>query len=298
MKAIIDGDFLSMLEGHDLCVEKALGGLFGGNRQSNAYGHSMEFAEYREYIPGDDLRDIDTNLYARFDKLFIKLFVDERQLHHKIYIDGSASMNWGKVNKGYTALRLCAALAYLAVLSSDRVSLNLMQGDKCEELCRPFTGRDSFYSAADKLNGVKFQGQTDILSAIESCEKLGYGDGISFIISDFLTDCDWKGAADRLLYNKREVCLIQILSRDEITPALSGKLNMLDSESIVEDDTRNYRADITRSSLKAYEKALAWYLNDIKSFCSSRKIRFISLCSDESVEKILFTSAVNEGLIK
>ncbi len=109
MKRIIDEDFIAMLEGHDLCIKNLMNGLFGGNRRSQAYGSSAEFADYREYVAGDELKRVDWNLYARFKKLYLKLFVDERQLHHRIYFDTSGSMDWGNPSKAYTALRLGAA---------------------------------------------------------------------------------------------------------------------------------------------------------------------------------------------
>ena len=109
-KKIIDEGFLSLLEGRDLQIRRSMQGLFGGTRPSPFFGSSAEFAEYREYVPGDDLRRVDTNLLARFDKLYTKQFVDERQLHHRIYVDASRSMDWGTPNKGHLALKLCAAL--------------------------------------------------------------------------------------------------------------------------------------------------------------------------------------------
>lgn len=300
MKNIIDGEFLSLFEARDLQVKKAVSGAFGGNRATGAYGSSAEFADFRNYQQGDDLRYIDWNLFARFEKLFIRLYVDERQLHHRIYIDTSSSMDWGegRAHKGYAALRLAAALAFLAVGAQDRVSFQLMKEDRCQELCTPFTGKDGLYEAAAKMNRVKFSGDVDIEAAICHSERLGYGDGISFIISDFLTESDYKSAVDRLLYKKRDVCLIQILSKDEIAPTMRGKLQMLDSESIDPEDQRNYRTEITRAGLKAYEEAFLWHQQDLRSFCASREIRFISICSEEPAEKVLFTKATKEGIIK
>lgn len=297
-KRIIDDDFIAMLESRDLHINNPMDGLFGGNRRSKNYGNSVEFADFREYTIGDDLRRIDWNLYARFEKLFLKLFVDERQLHHRIYIDASNSMDWGKPNKSDLALKISAALGFLSVQAMDRVSFFTLNGDRCLSLCPTVIGREAFYNAANLLNGVKFRGESDIGKAIKSQEKPGMGDGLSVIISDFLTDSDWKGAVDYLLYHKREVHLIQILSRDEVTPGLSGKVFMLDSEGVGEDDDKNYRHEITRSAVKAYEEALIYHQNDIRSFCQSRNIGFLTVCSDEKMERILFLKATEEGMIK
>lgn len=297
MKQIIDGGFIAMLEARDLRIQNPMNGMFGGNRRSRAYGSSAEFADFREYAPGDDLRRIDWNLYARFEKLYMKLFVDERQLHHNIYIDASASMDWGEPNKAHIALKLAAAIGYLSVQAMDRVSFYAIHEDSCEDLCQTIIGREAFYNAANIINTVDFYGDGDIGAAFETLENPGNGDGISVIISDFLTDSDWKSAVDKLLYHNREVYLIQVLSRDEITPDISGKVLMLDAESLDEDDGRNYRSEVTRSSVKAYEEAFLYHQKEIKQFCAARNVGFITVCSDESVERMLFQKATEVGLI-
>ena len=275
MKQVIDGGFIAMLEARDLHIKNPMNGLFGGNRRSAAYGSSAEFADFREYAPWDDLRRIDWNLYARFEKLFLKLFVDERQLHHNIYIDASASMDWGEPIKSHIALKLAAALGFLSVQAMDRVSFFTIHEDVCEDLCQTVVGREAFYNAADNLNSVEFYGEGDIGDAIRSVED----------------------PVDYLLYHKREVYLIQVLSRDEITPNISGKVLMLDSEAPTEEDERNYRSDVTRSSVKAYEEAFLYHQNEIREFCAARDVGFITVCSDESVERMLFYKATEEGLI-
>ena len=165
MKQIIDGGFIAMLEARDLRMQNPMNGMFGGNRRSRAYGSSAEFADFREYAPGDDLRRIDWNLYARFEKLYLKLFVDERQLHHKIYIDASASMDWGEPNKAHIALKIAAAVGFLSVQSMDRVSFYAIHEDTCEDLCQTVVGREAFYNAVNMLNEVDFYGDGDMGAA-------------------------------------------------------------------------------------------------------------------------------------
>lgn len=295
MRQVIDGAFLSMLEGRDLRIKNPMNGLFGGNRRSKAYGSSAEFADFREYVPGDDLRRIDWNLYARFEKLFLKLFVDERQLHHKIYLDTSASMDWGEPNKADTALKLAAALGYLSVQAMDRVSFYAIHQNRCDDLCQTVVGREAYYRAADALNQVEFYGDSDLDAAIS--QDLGNSDGISVIISDFLTDSDWKSAVDRLCYHGREVYLIQVLAPDELAPGMSGKVMLLDTEALDTDDDRNYRTEVTRPAVKAYAEALHWLRQDMIAFCAARKVGFVSVCTSESIEKMLFQNATEAGLI-
>ena len=297
MRKIIDGAFVSMLEARDLNIKNPMNGMFGGNRRSKAYGSSAEFADYREYVPGDDLRRIDWNLYARFEKLFLKLFVDERQQHHRIYLDASASMDYGEPCKADIALKLAAAFSYLSVQAMDRATVYTINENVCEDLTKTMVGREAFYKGADLLNSVKFYGESFITEAVTAQENPGKGDGMSIIISDFLTDADWKGAVDFLLYNKREVQLIQVLSPEELSPLMSGKVFMLDSEAFDEEDERNYKTEISRSSVKAYAEAFEYMRRDIVNFCNARNVGFMQIISDESIEKMLFLKATEAGMI-
>ena len=298
MKKIIDRAFLSTLEGLDLNVKQLMSGAFGGNRRSRAYGSSAEFADFREYTAGDDLRRIDWTLSGRFEKLFIKLYVDERQLHHRIFIDTSASMDFGEPTKAYAALRVAAALGFISVQAMDKVSFYSLYEDECDDICRAVTGKDAFYLAANELNFVDFDGDTDLCTSIKSCEDPGRDDGITYIISDFFTESDWRSAVDWLLFKGRQVVLIQVVSRDEIAPGMSGKLQLMDSEAIDDEDLKNMKMEVTRTSVKAYAKALEYHENEIRRFCASRGAGFMTICSDESIERIFFKKGLEAEVVK
>ena len=298
MKKIVDGAFLSTLETLDLNVKALMNGGFGGNRRSSAYGSSAEFADFREYAAGDDLRRIDWNIYGRFEKLFIKLYVDERQLHHRIYVDTSASMDYGEPKKSYAALRIAAALGFISVQAMDKVSFYALFEDDCEDLCHTVMGKDAFYRAANELNELEFFGDTDLCASIKACENPGKDDGISYIISDFFTESDWQSAVDWLLFKGRQVVLIQVVSRDEIVPGMSGKLQLMDSEAIDDEDLKNFKLEITKTSVKAYSEALEYHENEIRKFCATRGVSFMTVCSDESVERIFFKKGMEAEVVK
>ena len=210
---LIDDGTIALLDSRDLNIRGLMEGMFGGNRRSAYYGSSMEFADYRPYIPGDDPRRIDWKLYGRTDRLYLKLFTDERRQHHRIYVDGSASMAWGTPDKHRTALRLAALLGYLAVSGSDRVSWYALEENRCRRITEAVSGREKWALGLDALGGVPCGGDTKLARAVMSCPDPGRRDGISFLLSDFLTDEDWKSAADWLSETGREVCLIRILWR-------------------------------------------------------------------------------------
>ena len=296
MKRIIDDEFLTMLEQRDLLVEHSMNGLFGGERPVKKYGSSLDFADYREYIPGDDLRMIDLHLYERFEKLYLKLFNDERQMYHRIYIDASSSMDWGEPPKSEIAIKLAAAFAYLSVRSNDRVAISVIRRDKMQPLCPPFSGTESFYRAADLLNRIKFGGEADFGRALLAEEEPGRDDGISIVLSDFFTDT-YKEAVDRLVFRGRKLHLIQILSPEELMPDMRGKNFLRDSEAMGDDDERNYKLTVSRQRIHAYKKAMEFHQNEMKDYCKNKDVGFFTVLTDTAIEQVLFSQAVEERLI-
>ena len=122
-KMVINEEFLTRLDALQMHIKDNVAGMFGGNRQSKTHGSSCEFDDYREYMAGDDITKIDWNAYARFDKLYLKLYLDERRMHNRIYIDASRSMTHGRSEKSDQALRIAAAIAYLSISQLDKVSI-------------------------------------------------------------------------------------------------------------------------------------------------------------------------------
>ncbi len=297
-RRILDGDFLDRLDAATLVLKTAMTGYFGGSRKARSYGNTVEFADFREYAPGDDIRRIDWNVYARSEKYFIKLFTDERQMHNRIMVDCSASMACGEPEKATAALRIAAAFGYLSVKSMDRVSFELMKGNKSEGLGITITNKDSFYRAAQKLETTDFDGETDLEKAIINMEKPGSDDGLTIIISDFLTESDWKKAIDFLIYQRREVLMIQVLSPDELYPDLDGRIHMMDSEAVDAADGRNMRLIMTKKMVNAYQKALDAYEQELVDFCASRNVTFFTVSSDEPIEKIIFGKGYETEIIK
>ena len=293
---ILDGAFLDALETLDLNVRQLKSGSYSGARRSRAYGSSPEFADYRDYVPGDDLRRIDWNAAGRFDKYLIKRFMDEKQGRNCIYLDTSASMGFGG-EKGFAALRLAAALGYLSVSNMDSVSLRLLSGSRCRELGGRVSGREAFLRLGEQMDTVQFAGDADLGACIRSDPNPGGDDGVTYIISDFLTDSDWRGAVDLLLSRRREVALIQVLSPEELNPELSGRYTFCDLE---EKDARASRItlDVDRDVLRAYRETVKQFLAEIRGFCTSRDVPYLLMQSSERAEDVLRTRGCMEELIR
>ena len=293
-RKILDGAFLDRLDAAALCLKTAMTGFFGGGRKARSYGNTVEFADFREYFPGDDIRRIDWNVYARFEKYFIKLFTDERQMHNQILIDCSASMACGKPEKAEAALKIAAAFGYLSVASMDRVSYKMLKKEKATNLGFTITNKDSFYRAAQAMENTDFEGEVDLERAIVNMEAPGYDDGLTIIISDFLTESNWKKAIDFLMYKRREILMIQVLSPDELYPDLDGRIDMIDSEN----DAYNMRLVMTKKMVEAYQKAMDEYEKELIDFCASRGVTFFTVSSDDPIEKVIFGKGYETEVIK
>ena len=293
----LNDDFFTRLETLALNLRANLSGFFGGKHLVKTYGQTVEFSDYREYMLGDDIRRIDWNLFSRFEKYFLKLFTDERQMHVQIFLDCSASV--GKVNpkKGAYAVGAAAALGFLAVHNMDKVSFKLMKGNRAEDPFGVLVGKNSFFRAISSLEDVAFEGDTDIAECVTTCPNVGSNDGLSVIISDFFTDSNWKKAVDYLTYKKRQVLLIQVISPEEQEPLYNGRVSLIDIESSDLADARNMKLRITRGLQLAYEEALRDMISDLKSFCNSREAGFLSVCTDKPIEKMLFGELLKVGIM-
>ena len=251
----LNDGFFGRLETLALNMKADLRGFFGGKHLVRTYGQTVEFADYREYMLGDDIRRIDWNLYSRFEKFFLKLFTDERQMHVQIFLDCSASMGKDIPEKSNYAVAIAAALGFLSVHNMDKLSFNLIKGDRAENPFGTIVGKTSFFRAISELENLEFAGDSDLGKAITSYPKTGSNDGLTVIISDFLTDSNWKKAVDYLTYKKRQVLLVQILTPDEIEPVYDGRLNLIDVEAEDLVDPKNMKLRITRSLQIAYQEA-------------------------------------------
>ena len=296
--AYLNDEFFSRLETLALNLRADLNGYFGGKHFVRSYGQTVEFADYREYQLGDDIRRIDWNLFSRFEKYFIRLFTDERQMDVQIFLDCSASMGKENRTKAEYAVSVAAALGFLSVHNMDKVSFKLIKEDAVEDPFGTIIGKNSFFRAISLLENLNFSDDADISQAVSSCANTGSNNVLSVIISDFLTRKDWKKAVDYLTYKKRQVLAIQLLSPEEEEPTYSGRVSLIDVESGDLADPRNMKLRITRSLQLAYQEALKDMKADIKSFCASRGADFISVTTDKPVERMLFGELLKAGIME
>ena len=292
-KLVIDEGFLGELEVLQTLLKNNVAGALGGNRRSRNLGSSCEFADYRDYVPGDDVTKIDWNAYARFDKLYEKLYYDERQMHTRIYIDASRSMQHATPEKAEQAIRIAAAFAYLSVNEMDKVSVYAIHGDQVDEIISGMVGKDAYLCNINLLNGIDFTGDARMGDAIRS-SRIGMGDGYSILISDFLTDDDYEAAIDRFAEQRRDILCLQILSREELNPQLRGKMHLFDSE----DQSSFFRKKIDKDRVNAYKEALKYVTERIKNYCESRGGHYQLIPAYQKLSDLFFGDMVDLGVLK
>ncbi|MBQ5865585.1 MAG: DUF58 domain-containing protein [Oscillospiraceae bacterium] len=292
-KLVINEAFLQQLETLQSLLKNNVGGMFGGNHKSKTWGSSCEFADHRDYADGDDTTKINWNLYARTDKLYLKQFLDERQMHTRIYIDASRSMSHGKTHKAEQALKIAAAFAYLSICEMDKVSIYIIRNQQVQEIVSNIIGKESFVRVINKLNEIEFDGDSYISDALMS-ENVGYGDGMSLVISDFLTDHNYEDAIEHMVSKKRHVICVQVLSREELNPLIRGKVHFFDSENM----EKTYRKNIDKEIAKAYKLALNAIIDRIKDYCLSRDADYLLVPDDMPIGEVIFEKFMDVGVLK
>ena len=196
MPELLSPNLLAQLERLELVSRKMFRGRMKGERRSPRKGQSVEFADYRGYIPGDDLRFVDWNLYARLDKLFLKMFMEEEDLHFHALIDTSRSMDFGEPTKLRYAKQLAAALGFVGLARADRVRIETL--DSARRSSGPvLRGRHSLWRMLEFLEGIETSGQTDLATGVKNFCLRNSGKGILVLISDLL---DKQGYEPALRY--------------------------------------------------------------------------------------------------
>jgi uncharacterized protein (DUF58 family) len=278
---LLDPKFMARLDGLDVLSRKILQGKLQGERRSKRRGRSVEFADHRPYVVGDDLRFVDWNIYGRLDQLFLKLFLEEQDLTVHILADASASMSEGEPSKDRFARRLAAALGYISLVNNNRLTISLFADGLRTQLAN-VRGRNYLSQMAEMLLTTECEGFSDFEKACRATAAKRIGSGITIVISDLLFKQGYESALRRLIGARYDLYVIQALSPQEIEPELAGDLKLLDVE---DGDT----AEITVSSalVKYYKKNLAAYCSEVKDFCTQRGAAYVRANSADSVESLV-----------
>lgn len=226
---LLTPDFMRKLEHLSLVLSRAFAGRMHGERRSTRRGASVEFADFRNYVHGDDLRYVDWSVYARLEKLFLKLYVEEEDLHVHLLIDTSRSMGFGSPGKLLAAQRICAALGYIALCSLDRLSVTTVT-DRLGTRLNNIRGKGNAVTLFSWLRGLHADGQSDFTRVLRDYALLARTPGLVIIVSDFLAPGIEEGLR-ALVGRKFAPTLLQVLAPEEVDPPLTGDLRLIDAES-------------------------------------------------------------------
>src|SRR5712691_4642607 len=226
---LLDPKFLTKLEQLELVSRKIFLGRMKGERRSKRKGQSVEFADYRNYVIGDDLRFLDWNLYARLDRLFLRLFMEEEDLHFYILIDNSLSMDFGTPTKLHFAKQIAAALGFIGLVNLDRVMIEAFN-NRLTQTMPALRGRRSLWRMLDFLQKIEPAGPSDLRQALRTFSLKSSGRGIVVLLSDLMDKGGYEEALRYLVARQMDIYVIQVLCQEEIEPEIVGDLKLTDVE--------------------------------------------------------------------
>src|SRR2546421_1553120 len=289
---LLDPQFLHRLEQLELVSRKIFMGVMKGERRSKRKGQSVEFADYRNYVKGDDLRFLDWNLFARLERLFIRLFLEEEDLHFYVLLDNSLSMDFGTPSKLHYARQIAAALGFIGLVNMDRVVIEAFN-DRLTQSLPAVRGRRSLWRLLDFLQKVEPAGPSDLKKSLRSFSLKCSGKGIVVLLSDFMDKGGYEEALRYLVARQLDIYVIQILSQEEIDPGIVGDLKLMD----VEDEDV---AEITVSGplLKRYKQNLAAYRAALHEFCTRRGIMYLFTSNQVPFDRLVLSYLRQRGLVK
>lgn len=288
-------EFLTQLETLRLRTRKEFLGGQSGSYSSPRRGTSLEFADYRRYAPGDDLRYLDWGIYARTDRLYVKVFREEVDLFAYMFIDASASMAFpSRAEKFLPASHVALALAYVILANHDHVKFHLMQG-AAGRASQFYRGRRRMADCIDFATSVTPGGPLDLAPSLGEHLKKLRRPGKAILISDFLMPAaNYQQGLNVLRAFNLDIAVIQVLSRREVDPDFpNGSLALVDSET-QEEIRYPWNGDARRN----YQSRLAHHNLEIRSFCHQSGIHYSLYVTDRDLGDFVFATLPAIGLFK
>jgi uncharacterized protein (DUF58 family) len=285
--SLLEPAFLARLEQLQLSTRRRLAGQFTGEHRSSRYGTSLDFADYREYHPGDDFRRIDYLLLARLDVLLIKLFEAEDDVTVRILIDTSASMGLG--GKLEQAAKLAGALGFVSLIRRDAVSIHTFP---LERPAPRFVGRGAVSPLFRLLQSLTAEGETRFADAAAHVLARPGKPGVTIVISDLLTP-DWERGIKRLPARGGEVVIVHVLDREDVHPTNIGDFDLVDRES-----GERLPVSLSPESVQHYEQLAEAWITEVAGRCHQGGAAYLRLWSDDPIEDLLLRSWRQEGVVR
>lgn len=289
---LLDQAILARIARLDIASKKILQGRMKGEKRSKKRGRSVEFADHRPYAAGDDLRFLDWSIYARLERLMVKLFLEEEDQHLYILLDASASMDYGRPNKLRYAQRAAAALAYIGLINLNRVGVGTFSS-QLDRALRPERGRKSLKKVIKFLEDTPCGGTTDLAAACRRFALENPRRGVLVIISDFMDRRGYEDAVRYFLARRMDVVCLQVLAPQELDPPIAGDLKLVDHE-----DGELTEVTVSGPLLAQYKRTLASFLGGLRDFCSQRGARHLTISTALPFERLIVDQLRRLGVVK
>jgi len=290
---LLTPELLNQLERLELVTRKVFRGRMKGERRSKRKGQSVEFADFRNYVAGDDLRLLDWNLYARLDKLIVKLFLEEEDLHFYTLIDASLSMDFGSPTKLEYAKQLAAALGFVGLIRTDRVRIETL-GQGVSERGPILRGRHSVWRMLEHVEAIQPDEKPVTLSeGVKNFCLRNAGRGVVVLISDLMDKAGYEHALRYFVSHQVDCFVIHVLSQEELEPDVKGDLKLVDCEDQDE-------AEITVSAplLSRYRQTLNSFVAGAQDFCGRRGIHYFLANNQLPVQELVAQHLRRRGLVR
>jgi uncharacterized protein (DUF58 family) len=292
---IFDESTLQKLNRLTLLASQVRAGVMKGERRSTRRGASIEFADYRDYTPGDDLRRLDWNIYARLERPFIKLLEEEEDLAVHLLVDGSKSMDWGagEAHKFTYAARLAGALGAIALNAGDRLTAAVLSAGRQAAQFGPFRGQQGLMRYLTFLEELAPAGVTDLNASLRNYAFEARRPGLAILISDLLAPGGCETGLAQLQSRGYEVVLIHLLSPEEADPPLAGDLRLVDVET-----GQAQEVSLDGGLRDLYRRRLRLWQDGIQAFCRKRGIRYLSFTTSVPWDKVVLFEMRKAAIVK
>jgi len=263
-----------------------------GERRSRRKGQSVEFADFRSYVHGDDLRFIDWNSFARLDKLFLKLFLEEEDLHFYALIDASGSMEFGDPTKFFYAKQIAASLGFIGLCRADRVKIEAL-GHSNTHSGPVLRGRRSLWRMLEYMDSIEPGSNIPLANGVKEFCLRNSGKGIVVLISDLMDKTGYDEALRYLMAQNMDIYVIHVLSPEELDPDVKGDIKLVDCE-----DADIAEITVSRPLLDRYKRTLAAFIESARDFCNRRGISYLMTSTDNPVEQLVSNYLRRRGLVR
>jgi uncharacterized protein (DUF58 family) len=299
---LFDETTLRKINQLSLIATRVRAGLIKGERRSSKRGASVEFADYRDYTAGDDLRRLDWNVYARLDRPFIKLMEEEEDLAVHLLLDTSKSMDWGEgeTHKLRFALRLAGALGAMALSSGDRLTIATLNQALPAHQYGPVRGAQHLMrmlAFLENLSGIRVNPlaptNTDLDFSLRNYSLDRRRPGMAFLISDLFSPAGFQTGVNQLLGRGYDATILHVLAPDEIDPPLAGDIRLVDSES-----RHTQEVSIDGGLRSTYRQRVLDWREEIRLTCQQRGVRYMDLNTATAWDKVILYEMRRAGLVK